>query len=458
MSDNSAGMTSGGRPNLNLSKMIRLDQVEDIMNSMMHRLDSQEATIVALKSLTSNLLTKHAANETFNNIQESMNDLAMKLDQVSDAATSNIGNGRNISAGELAHINHMNLQSLSKQISTCARDDDMKLKLNELNNNINDQLNIIKKSSTPIELGETLRRSQIDISKRLTTTETVLSQKVDRSEVGTLTSLAEALESYSSFRDDTIEAIKKQDIWNEMTTKNIVNHGNDLVAASSEREEIRKQAKLFATLESMEEIANALRSLAGMQNLCAAKKSVNELYEIVRLEQERSSRNEDYMKKLNIQLDHADIAISTKASIEDNKKNVLRRHYDEAISALGTDLDTKATSTRVRSAEDRVAVLEAELENANSRLGVAMRFVEWFTSRGENYEHNLRLVDKHLGKLTTASDPKVRNPYEGQVRFTGSSMADGPASSVFGGNAAAQGYNKKASDTSNIGNSFAHLL
>jgi hypothetical protein len=27
------------------------------------------------------------------------------------------------------------------------------------------------------------------------------------------------------------------------------------------------------------------------------------------------------------------------------------------------------------------------------KLGVAMRFVDWFTSRGENYEHNLKLVD-----------------------------------------------------------------
>lgn len=33
------------------------------------------------------------------------------------------------------------------------------------------------------------------------------------------------------------------------------------------------------------------------------------------------------------------------------------------------------------------------------RLAVAMRFVDWFTSRGENYEHNMKIIDKHLKGL-----------------------------------------------------------
>ena len=56
-------MMEGGRPGLNLSKMIRLDQVEEIMNTMMHRLDTQEATIVHLQQLCNSLLTKKQANE-----------------------------------------------------------------------------------------------------------------------------------------------------------------------------------------------------------------------------------------------------------------------------------------------------------------------------------------------------------------------------------------------------------
>ena len=42
--------------------------------------------------------------------------------------------------------------------------------------------------------------------------------------------------------------------------------------------------------------------------------------------------------------------------------------------------------------------------NAESeKLAVAMRFVDWFTSRGENYEHNMKVIDKHLKGLTVGS-------------------------------------------------------
>ena len=47
-----------------------------------------------------------------------------------------------------------------------------------------------------------------------------------------------------------------------------------------------------------------------------------------------------------------------------------------------------------------------------------MRFVEWFTERGVSYEHNMQVIDKHIGNLAKANHPKLREPYSGQIRFT----------------------------------------
>ena len=464
---------AAGRPGLNLSKMIRLDQVEDIMNSMVHRLDTQEATIVDLQKLCSSLLSKNAANDSFEAMQDSMRSMEDRLDLCHAAATSNIGAGRDIPAGELAYLNHVNLQKLSAQVAACARTSDVSAQIQHLQDNTEAGIATVRTQATPAELGESLRRAQIDISKRQTTTESVLSQKVDRSEVGTLENLAGALESYSQFREDTEVKLVEQRRWNESTAAEIQSHQRGLDAAAADRQQIKQQAKLFSTLEGLEEVATALRSVTGMTNLCAAKKTVNELYEIVRGEQDRSSRNEQVVAALGEQAQAADTAIATKASIEDNKKNVLRRHYDEAIRALGGDLDTKASKTRVAATDGRVAILEAELADAQNRLAVAMRFVEWFTSRGENYEHNLRLVDKHLGKLANAADPKERSPYTGQVRFAAEGMPTGVGVGVgvgvgaatFGGSSAANLANmvpwpgsEPPSGTSNIGTSFSHLM
>ena len=61
--------------------------------------------------------------------------------------------------------------------------------------------------------------------------------------------------------------------------------------------------------------------------------------------------------------------------------------------------------------------LEETLSAESVRLTVAIRFVEWFTSRGVQYEHNLQVIDRHLGNLTKSAHPGNRNPFEGQIRF-----------------------------------------
>jgi hypothetical protein len=49
-----------------------------------------------------------------------------------------------------------------------------------------------------------------------------------------------------------------------------------------------------------------------------------------------------------------------------------------------------------------------------------MRFVEWFTSRGENYEHNMKTIDKHLSHLSKNFEPNSHklSPYNGEIKYT----------------------------------------
>jgi hypothetical protein len=45
------------------------------------------------------------------------------------------------------------------------------------------------------------------------------------------------------------------------------------------------------------------------------------------------------------------------------------------------------------------------------------RFVDWFSSRGEAYEHNLNVVEKQIETLAVNSMPSRRQPYDGTLRF-----------------------------------------
>jgi hypothetical protein len=58
------------------------------------------------------------------------------------------------------------------------------------------------------------------------------------------------------------------------------------------------------------------------------------------------------------------------------------------------------------------------MEEHDHRLDISMRFVDWFTKRGETYECNLQVIDKHLKNLATSSAvPGTRMPYTSKVRY-----------------------------------------
>lgn len=48
--------------------------------------------------------------------------------------------------------------------------------------------------------------------------------------------------------------------------------------------------------------------------------------------------------------------------------------------------------------------------------------MDWFTERGEAYENNMKVLDKHIAKLAIVNHPTHRQPFSGQVRFTPISM------------------------------------
>ena len=52
------------------------------------------------------------------------------------------------------------------------------------------------------------------------------------------------------------------------------------------------------------------------------------------------------------------------------------------------------------------------------KIAVAMRFVDWFTERGVSYEHNLHVIDKHIGNLVKNNLPQDKLPYSGQIKYT----------------------------------------
>lgn len=65
----------------------------------------------------------------------------------------------------------------------------------------------------------------------------------------------------------------------------------------------------------------------------------------------------DRIPPLQKQIDATAAQLPGKATVQDVRACVLRSHYDQAVTALGSSIDTKAATTELISAAQRIQVL-----------------------------------------------------------------------------------------------------
>ncbi|KAJ1449988.1 hypothetical protein M885DRAFT_533807 [Pelagophyceae sp. CCMP2097] len=91
------------------------------------------------------------------------------------------------------------------------------------------------------------------------------------------------------------------------------------------------------------------------------------------------------------------------------------------LSRLSTALERMHSEGAIAVLRQRALALEdAETEHRN-KLDLALRFIDWFSTRGEAYEHNLHAMDRRLGGMVLADRdkmPPAREPYKANLNFT----------------------------------------
>jgi hypothetical protein len=272
----------------------------------------------------------------------------------------------------------------------------------------------------------TLQKSHQDISARVTGIEGLVACKLDRSELGHIEALAARLQQHEDFKQLTSDSLIKLDksIEHLITATNgqtirIKQTDNNLQGVLTE---IRKLAPKSETRA----LAKEIEVQAAATKLCAREDALNLLTSQVLEVNVKILEGKEHSVEIKKIATETVIEMTNKANVQDVRACVIRKHYDQAVTALGAAIDDKARQEHLQICEARVKHLEEELVAQDTKLSIAMRFVEWFTSRGENYEHNMKTIDKHLSNLAKGPDSNPladRTPYNGQIRFT-SVLAD----------------------------------
>ncbi|TYZ66920.1 hypothetical protein PybrP1_000891 [[Pythium] brassicae (nom. inval.)] len=89
----------------------------------------------------------------------------------------------------------------------------------------------------------------------------------------------------------------------------------------------------------------------------------------------------------------------------------------QQIAGVRSDLSARAYADELQALAEVVEELTVQCSSLEKHVELSSRFMGWFASRGEAFEHNLDVVEAQLGRLAFNSRPEHRDPFAGQVRY-----------------------------------------
>ena len=248
-----------------------------------------------------------------------------------------------------------------------------------------------------------LQRSHEASQSQLGAMQGVLATKVDRAEIIALRSVAAELQTFSIFKTAAT---------------------GDLRELSQRTDENR--AALNRSLESVAKLSAGVQSLATTVATKADRAFVNKL-------EEETSRlaSEILLRATLIETEamkeaHKD-AVSRVSSIENSLTSVkhsitdasmttenninksasgLRAEYAEALANLKNELeslrkeaDARAYITSLEATDETVSSLSQDVELNSRKLDVVLKFVDWYSTKGESFEANASSIERHMNQL-----------------------------------------------------------
>jgi hypothetical protein len=137
-------------------------------------------------------------------------------------------------------------------------------------------------------------------------------------------------------------------------------------------------------------------SHAALKELC-----VNQGSKLASLQQSLESVASDVKMKVK----DVEERVAGKANAKDLAMKVDSDFFNSKLSIVMRDLQGKAWSKSVEQIAQDTKQLAQTNKLLSSQVEIALRFVEWFSSRGEAYEHNYQVMEKHLMGLANQSKP-----------------------------------------------------
>lgn len=328
-------------------------------------------------------------------------------------------------AGELATSNFFQIQKLQQVVSHCISREEVEkqykdlMTIEETNKRIQKNLVVIS------QITDEINASQSNLLDQFHQQEMILQRKLDRSELFQLQSLVTKVVSYDEFRERAEKSLLHLSEFEKSTIHKLGDHDQSIDNVHQQLDLLNIEISKCASRRDLHILAKELKLISDKVELCATKSELDlarqqiskTLQQLETVQKELST----HRQRMNTIQDDVD----SRATIKDMNDRLLITDFDTTVEHIDKQLNARPQWPITNNHQERLELLEHCQKSDSRRISVAMKFIEWFTSRGENYDHNIKILDRHLRDLISSDKtPRVHSYFipGNRVQFTSSEV------------------------------------
>ncbi|GAB9468170.1 hypothetical protein Gpo141_00005493 [Globisporangium polare] len=278
----------------------------------------------------------------------------------------------------------------------------------------------VRTEAASFELVNSLQIDQQLLHDRVSTMDRRLDTKMEKSESSRMEALVAKINAFAPKSDQLFEKLAALDESQTQVFKTLDNSEERWKIHSQDCSRVKSQLKTaMSTVESVERALNGSIT----EQLSHHGKQIEQLGETAADLVTKASTSDAVQRAMSTQFRSFVAGLTEQLKQQSEKFQALinerarNAEVSKKLAALQKELDEKAHWDDLQRVAEEAESLTIQCSELEKHVQLSSRFMNWFATRGEAYEHNLEVVETQLGRIAYASRPEAREPFGEQVRF-----------------------------------------
>lgn len=272
----------------------------------------------------------------------------------------------------------------------------------------------------------TLEQAHQDMNTQLVGLQTLISTKVDKASVKSITATLDRLNGFSSFRTKSLNRLTHI----ETELKNASYALSQQVSiTSSLAKQVAGNKNEIDVRPTNQEMQTSLRILREELESCESKLRVdytNVISDSIKLIRKDLGSEQTKLKRYttsNIaRITSTEELLPKLATKTEMKEKISERIFNTLKDEMKENFRKTASYKEINLLRKRTHALESHFQRLAKHTEVMHRFIKWYSDNGATYDHNNSLIERQLVNLSVTSQQHHQQPYDRPTAAYGKQM------------------------------------